>query len=659
MNRIARASRRRPTLEALEARSLLNASADEVFVKFAATDPAARRSAELATVGGSVVASYPDGPELIALGRGVTPASAVARLQAMPGVAYASPDSTIHVASTPIYPSDPQFGADWGLNQANNIDVDAPEAYGVTAGSPNVIVAVIDTGVDLGSPDLAPRLWTNPANDASLGYPNDVHGWNFVAGTNNVQDDNGHGTHVSAVIAAEANNGYGIVGVAPAVRIMPLKFLDSNGNGSTDGAVAAIYYAVRHGARVINASWGGEQAYGPLADAISYANARNVVFVTASGNGNAQEIGTNNDVYPSYPGSYGLPNELTVASIDQAGNLAGFSNYGPRTVNVAAPGVDVVSEVPTSIDPSGLETLSGTSMSTAYASGVAALVASVDPTFSAAQIVQRIDSTVKILPGLVGKVISGGIVDAYNAVTGDTPTVWTPPVPAAGIPPLVPGEQTRAQVRAVVLGSDEFFAVHGSSAVGFVTGLYESIFDRLPDSTGLIDEVNLYNSDYATRFQMALALLDLPEAKQTEVAGWYQVDLGRTASMAQLKLDPGVDFWASLLSKGLGDNAVRAAILASPEFINAHGASPPFFVEGLYVNLTGRPADNLGLTAWSNLLWAGQSPYNVALAFLDETEVAETEVSIWFLVDLDRPETLDQLKSDPGIAGLAGYVGPF
>ncbi len=656
MKRIVRASRRRLGVESLEARSLLSVSAaDEIFVRFNATDPPAQRAAELGSVGASIVTSYPDGPELVSLaGSSLTPSSAMARLQADPGVIYATPDSTIHIASTPFYPNDPELSQDWGLNQANNIDIDAPEAYGVTLGSSSVIVAVIDTGIDLNDPDFANNLWTNPVNDASEGYPDDVHGWNFVANDNDVQDDNGHGTHVSAVIAAQANNNYGIAGVAPGVQIMPLKFLDENGNGTTSNAVSAIYYAVQHGARVINASWGGVQAYGPLADAINYANQHNVVFVTAAGNDS-----TNNDVVPSYPASYVEPNEISVAAIDQNGNLASFSEYGVGTVNLAAPGVNIVSEVPTSISPSGLESLSGTSMSTAYVSGVAALVASVYPSFTALQIVQRIDSTVKILPSLEGKTITGGMVDAYNAVTGDTPTVWTPPTPVAGIPALVPGEQTQVEVESVVLGSDEFFAVHGSTPIGFVAGLYEAAFDRLPSLDELGNYVNVYNSDQFTRYQMALALLNSPEAKVTEVAHWYQVDLGRTTPIAVLKDDPGVEAWANLLVNGAGDNAVQAAIMASAEYLDGHGASPVPVVEGYYVDLTGRAADATGLAGWAKLLWQGEVPFNVAYTFIAEPEVSETLVATWFLEFLGRPQTLAQLKADPGVDSLAADLGSF
>ena len=653
MKRIAKASRRRLAVESLESRTLLSlatASLD-AFVRFGAGDSTSQQQADLSAVGASIVTTYPDGPDLIQLRSGSSVSSAVARLSSDPGVVYATPDSIIHTESVPFYPNDPEFSQLYGLNQANNIDIDAPEAYGVTAGSSSTIVAVIDTGIDLSDPDFAGKIWTNPNNDASEGYPNDVHGWNFVSDDNDVQDDNGHGTHVSAILGAQGNNNYGVVGVDPAVTIMPLKFLDENGNGSTDAAVSAIYYAVQHGAKVINASWGGFGYYGPLADAISYANANNVVFVTAAGND-----GTDNDYVPSYPASFVEPNEISVAAIDQNGALASFSNFGVKTVNLAAPGVNIISEVPTDIVPSGLESLSGTSMSTAYVSGVAALVAGLNPGFTASQIVQRIDSTVKILPSLQGNTITGGMVDAYNAITGDTPTFWAQPAPSAGIPALSPGQETAEQVHAAIMASDEFFADHGSTATGFITGLYESSFGRLPDLAGLANFVNVYNSGLVTRYQLALDFLTLPEARETQVALWYQVDLNRTTPLEQLKADPGVDGWANLLIDGYSDNQVQAAIMSSAEFLANNGSSPDPVVDGYYIDLTGRFADSGGLTYWASQLYQGVAPYDVVLSFISQAEVSQTQVAVWFLEDLGRPETLAQLKADPGLDSLASDI---
>jgi subtilisin family serine protease len=631
----------------------MTASSNELFVRFSPATPLKTQQADLAAVGASVVQTFPDGPELIRLASGGSVSSALDRLGANPGVIYAEADSTIHVESTPYYPTDPAFGQQWGLNNPNNIDIDAPEAYGVTVGSASTIVAVIDTGIDLGNPDFAGKIWTNSGNDAGSGYPNDLHGWNFVSSSNNVQDNNGHGTHVSAIIAAQGSNGYGVVGVAPGVTIMPLKFLDQNGNGSVDDAVSAIYFAVNHGARVINASWGGVGYDAALNDAIAYANAHNVVFVTAAGND-----GTNNDSIPSYPASFRQPNELSVASIDRNGALASFSNFGGASVDLAAPGVDIVSDVPTSIVPSGYESLSGTSMSAAYVSGVAALVAGLNPGFTAQQIVQRIDSSVKLLPSLAGRTISGGMVDASNAVNGSGPTFWNPLPPTSGIPSLANGTATVSQLHAVILASDEYFAAHGSSATGFITGLYTSILGRAVDPLGLSYFLNVYNSGLSSRYQIALTLLTLPEGREAEVARWYQIDLHRSESLGQLEADPGVIGWANLLINGtFGEKAVQAAIMSTSEYLKAHGASPGPVVEGYFVDLLGRTASGNELTLWSNPFWQGVAPFNVLRYFQSTAEVASTLVSTWFLTDLGRTARLDQLKADSGVQSLAAELG--
>jgi subtilisin family serine protease len=652
-----RSSRFRISCEPLESRSLLSTTANpstSIFVDFSSTDPSSRQQAALQSVHASVITTYPSGDELVGISSGYSTSAAIQKLEATPGVVYATPDAIIHASSVAGQPNDPTFNQLYGLDNANGVDIDSIPAWGVTLGNSSTIVAVLDTGIDLNSPDFAGKIWTNSVNDASEGYPNDVHGWNFINNTPNVQDDNGHGTHVSAIIAAEGNNNYGVVGVDPSAQIMPLKFLDSNGNGSTDDAVSAIYYAVQHGASVINASWGGIGGSPALQTAIAYANAHNVVFVTAAGND-----GTDNDQIPSYPASYLEPNELSVAAVDQNGNLASFSNYGGSTVNLAAPGVNIISDVPTSIDPSGLETLSGTSMSTAYVSGVAALVAGYDRSLTAAQIVQRLDSTTKPLPSLTGKTISGGMVDAYNALTDTTTNNSGSLAPSSGIPVFATGQATQVQVHSAILASDEFFNDHGSTATGFVTGLYEDLLDREPDPAGLQTWVGADDTGTLTRYQIALDIASSLEARETEVAGWYQTDLGRTSSINALKEDAGVQTWANLLVQGVGDNTVQAAIMSSPEYLNGHGGSPVPEVQGYYEDLTDRAADPGGLTYWSGLLNEGLTPDAVVRMFQGSAEVAEALVASWFINDLDRPETVAQLETDPGVDAFAAALGNF
>jgi len=304
----------------------------------------------------------------------------------------------------PTYPTDPQFSQQWGLNNPSDVDVDAPEAWSVTTGSTSIIVAVVDSGVDLRNPDLVGRLWVNPTASRR---GKTVYGWNFVNNNGNVQDQFGHGTHVSGVIAAAAGNRKGIVGIDWNARIMPLRTLAADGSGSLANAAAAIRFAVDHGARVINASWGSDLPDDDLYNAIAYADQKGVVLVTAAGN-----EGANSDVVPIYPASYDLPNILVVAAIDPSGDLASFSNYGLHSVDLAAPGVSIYSTYP----PRTYGLLSGTSMAVPYVTGVVSLLAGLHPDWSAEQLVQRVLATVKPLPGLAGKTVTGGIVDAAQAV---------------------------------------------------------------------------------------------------------------------------------------------------------------------------------------------------------------------------------------------------
>jgi len=280
-----------------------------------------------------------------------------------------------------------------GLPGSPNIDIDGLQAEAITGGDPAVVVAVIDDGVDFSHPDLAAQAWTNPGesgggretnglDDDGNGYIDDVHGWDFCNNDNTVHDfgHDSHGTHVAGTIAASLD-GQGVVGVAPKVRIMALKFLDDDplmGCGLTSMAVEAIAYARSFGVVVLNASWGG---YGPLAEFQPLYDAirdSGILFVAAAGN---EAVDNDNDPFPAYPASFDLPNIVSVAAADRRGRLAAFSNYGHRTVDIAAPGVDILSALPADpVFPSaGWGYLNGTSMAAPHVTGVAALIASQDP----------------------------------------------------------------------------------------------------------------------------------------------------------------------------------------------------------------------------------------------------------------------------------------
>jgi len=281
---------------------------------------------------------------------------AVRALNSRPNVEYAQPDFVHHASG---YADEPRFSELWGLHNTGqtiqgsvgvaDVDVNGLEASAVTQGDPNLVVAVIDSGVDFSHPDLAGRAWTNPGevpnnnlDDDGNGFVDDVNGADFVNNDGNPFDDNSHGTHVSGTIAASVN-GQGVVGVAPNIKIMALKAFNAGGSGATSDAIEAITYAKNKGAKISNNSWGGAPFEQALKDAI---DASGSLFVASAGNGGADQIGDDNDVSPSYPASYDSPNILAVAAINNQGNLGSFSNFGATSVDISAPGVNILSSIP-------------------------------------------------------------------------------------------------------------------------------------------------------------------------------------------------------------------------------------------------------------------------------------------------------------------------
>jgi len=218
-------------------------------------------------------------------------------------------------------------------------DIDAPEAWDIHTGSSDVIVAVVDTGVDYNHRDLQANMWVNsgeiPDNgvdDDGNGYVDDIYGYDFINKDSDPIDDRGHGTHCSGTIAAEGDNGLDIAGVCWDGRIMALKFLGSDGYGNIDDAVTAFYYAVENGADVVSNSWGGGAYSYTLEQAIDYAHSQGVIMVAAAGNDDSNE--------PEYPAAY--EHMVSVAATNSNDEKASFSNHGDW-VDIAAPGVDVLS----------------------------------------------------------------------------------------------------------------------------------------------------------------------------------------------------------------------------------------------------------------------------------------------------------------------------
>lgn len=320
-------------------------------------------------------------------------------------------------------PNDPMFAEQWGLANSGqeggkpHADIDALKAWTKSKGSEKIVVAVLDTGVDYAHGDLAANMWFRPDNvpqytDDELGTFNDEQGFNATDSIADPMDDNGHGTHCAGIIGAEGDNNEGIAGVNWRVSIMPLKFLSKGGFGSTKDAIEAINYAIDRkqkgvNIRIISASWGSTQYSKALEDAIRAAGEAGILFVAAAGND-----GSSNDSRPHYPSNYDLPNVISVAALDRNDQLASFSNYGTKTVHIAAPGKDIPS---TWLNDQYREA-SGTSMATPYVSGVAALMLSADPELTVAKLRERLLASVDKLDNLKDKVKSGGRVNAAKAL---------------------------------------------------------------------------------------------------------------------------------------------------------------------------------------------------------------------------------------------------
>lgn len=348
--------------------------------------------------------------------------------------------------------ADSLFNKQWGMNQ-----IGVKSGWSKTKGNPEVVVAVIDTGVDYNHEDLVDNMWRNPGeigtdaqgrnkatngvDDDKNGYIDDIVGWDFVSNDNKPYDltasmmdmllsggNPGHGTHCAGNVAARSDNGKGIAGVAPNVKIMAIRFISEKGQGTTADAIKSLKYAMNNGVKVTSNSWGSEGDGGPndpetkaLKESIAELQQNGVLFIAAAGNGR-QGVGYDNDgdSKPAYPASYDFENIISVAAIAEDGNLGSFSNWGRRTVDMGAPGVKVFSTITLSekysdtvIDIPGLITATwdGTSMATPHVAGAAALYWSANPTATMSQVKSALMNSVKKTPVLSNKTASGGALD--------------------------------------------------------------------------------------------------------------------------------------------------------------------------------------------------------------------------------------------------------
>lgn len=331
---------------------------------------------------------------------------AVQAVRSLPGVEFLEKD---HIISVDLVPND----ADW-RSQRHLRRLRVERAWQTTTGSDEVVVAVIDTGIDYGHPELASRLYSIPGeipgngrDDDGNGYTDDVNGWDFYSDDSRPLDENRHGTHVAGIIGAEANNGAGISGVNWRVKLLPVRFLGPDGRGSHYDGVRSIIYAAKSGARIINASWGSSSGSAAQQRAVSFAYERGAVLVAAAGNNEKS-----NDVNPHYPSAHSGDGLVAVASSKSDGELSGFSNFGHLSVHVAAPGSSILSTVP----GGGFRRLSGTSMAAPMVSGVAALMLAARPGLSALELRNGLLNATALQREYQGMLATAGEVRADRAL---------------------------------------------------------------------------------------------------------------------------------------------------------------------------------------------------------------------------------------------------
>ena len=403
----------------------------EVLVKFATDVGASQAVTNLAAKGLAIVGEI---PSLDVKRVAVPPGQElmwIEELRDAPGLAFVELNYLAYAAET--IPDDPHYTEQWDLPR-----IRAPEAWDLTTGD-DLIIAVIDTGVDLDHPDLVGKLWTNAdeiadndLDDDGNGYVDDSHGWDFVNNDAEPQDDFWHGTHVAGIAAADTDNGQGVAGVSWGARIMPLKVLDASGYGNYADMASAIVYAAGNGARILNLSLGGKGYSAALAEAVGYARERGCLLAAAAGNDNGAV---------RYPAAN--DGVLAVVATTIWDGRWYRSNYGPE-VDAAAPGADIYS---TTLDDAYLSA-NGTSTAAPHVSGLAALVWSVQPDLTNDEVARVITETVRDLgtPGW-DEFYGWGLIDAYQAVSSVALfRVYLPLIFKATPPPACPGPTPRPSV---------------------------------------------------------------------------------------------------------------------------------------------------------------------------------------------------------------------
>jgi thermitase len=373
-----------------------------------ATSHAAARTA-LERAHARVVRELPDIGAFTVRPRGDRSRASLGRaLRRLKRVRYAEHDVYLRTSATT--PDDPLFTRQYGLPSDPGVAATTAWDHRTKCGR----LATLDSGAQLNHPDLKANLWHNPdeikgnnKDDDHNGYVDDYYGVDIYDGSGGGADADGHGTHVAGIIGARGNNAVGVAGVCWQAQIMPIRFMNANGRGSTTDAVAGIEYAIHEHAKIVNCSFGASSKSSALEDAVKDAKSAGVLLVVAAGN-DSESI----DKTPEYPAAYTYANILTVAATTASDTLASFSNFGSKSVDLAAPGDSIWS----TYLGSGYKQLSGTSMAAPYVSGAAAMLRAKDSDLSYSDVKKALKGSVDKLPALSGKTVTGGRIDLGRAL---------------------------------------------------------------------------------------------------------------------------------------------------------------------------------------------------------------------------------------------------
>ncbi|HXD30027.1 MAG TPA: S8 family serine peptidase [Pyrinomonadaceae bacterium] len=591
-------------------------------------------------------------------------ATALDSYQKISGVTAVQPNFIYHADATP---NDPRFGEQYGP-----VRIQAPQAWDVTTGSPSVVVAVIDLGVDYNHEDLAANMWRNPGeqgtdgsgnnkaansiDDDGNGYVDDVFGVDTINHDSDPMDDGGHGTHVAGIIGAVGNNGTGVVGVNWSVRIMAIKSHDISGNGTSASVIEAFGYARKMrnrgiNVRVTNSSWGGAPeapSYDQgLKDAIDAAGNAGILNVCAAGNAN-----NNNDANPFYPATYDSPSIISVAASDASDNKAGFSSYGASTVDIAAPGLGVLSTYRGSY-----AALSGTSMASPFVAGAAALLVSQNSYLTTPQLKSLLLSSVDPLPASWANtpVLSNGRLNVLKALQ-NIPTTnqiddaqffvrqhyldFLDRQPDQNGLNYWTGEITRCGSDAICIRnrridvSKAFFVEQEFQDTGaFIYRLYGASFARRPsyseftvDHNQVIGGSNLegrkaafadqfvgrqaYLARYPTNMSTAEyvdALLATANSYSAVTNGNQRTDLINSHNQCLTGINPAACRAVTL--RRISDDAVFATALYNPSFVLMQ-----------YFGYLRRDPDQNGYDFWLNVLNSGAPSRNMVCSFITSVE---------------------------------------